>query len=85
MDVSYNTKGLWAKFFIGIFIGVACLFGNAILYLINKKAKASDPEYIKENAVPTIQEYEPVEFDPSHVVNDESPKKISFSGRDLIK
>lgn len=85
MDVSYNTKGLWAKFFIGIFIGVACLFGNAILYLINKKAKASDPEYIKENEVPTIREYEPVEFDPSHVVDDESPKKISFSGRNLIK
>ena len=85
LDAKTDASRLWIRFFISLIVGVGAMFGNAILYMIQKRRDKIDGVVEEKEVVPVIQEYEPIDFDPSNVVNDDVPKKVSISGRDLMK
>ncbi|MBO6166040.1 MAG: hypothetical protein J6O17_06720 [Eubacterium sp.] len=85
LNARKDVSRLWIRFLISLIVGVGALFGNAILYMIKKRNDKIEGVVSKEEQIPVIQEYEPIDFDPSNVVNDDVPKTISISGRDLLK
>ena len=85
LNAQSDVSRLWIRFLISMIVGVGAMFGNAILYMIKKRRDKIDGVVDEKDVVPVIREYEPIDFDPSHVVNDDVPKKVSISGRDLMK